>query len=185
LDLTDATDTALASAIANGQGAAHQAELYRRMAPRVRAYGLRHLRDGARADDLVQSVMLTVLDKLETGQVEQPERIASFVLGTSRHMVADTHKTERRRRNLLEQATPQLRELAIGWTATAFVDRQRLTSCLGQLEPRHLTVVLLSFYAGRTGPQIADEIGTSAANVRVLRHRALGSLRDCVTGGDA
>jgi len=48
-DLAVATDAILADAIASAAaGAAHEedAELYRRFAPRVRLYGLKHLRDG-------------------------------------------------------------------------------------------------------------------------------------------
>ena len=40
-----------------------EAELYRRLAPRVRLYGLRHLRDAQAAADLVQQVMLITLER--------------------------------------------------------------------------------------------------------------------------
>jgi RNA polymerase sigma-70 factor (ECF subfamily) len=46
-------DAELAAAVSRGDGAA-EAELYRRLAPRVRLYGLRHLRDRHAAADLVQ-----------------------------------------------------------------------------------------------------------------------------------
>jgi hypothetical protein len=51
-----ATDGDLARAIAARTGAADAAEteLYRRFAPRVRLYGLRHLRDEDAARDLMQ-----------------------------------------------------------------------------------------------------------------------------------
>ena len=51
---------------------AAEAELYRRFAPRVRLYGLRHLRDEDEARDLSQQVMLLVIEKLE-----KPERFAT------------------------------------------------------------------------------------------------------------
>jgi RNA polymerase sigma-70 factor (ECF subfamily) len=56
---------------------------YRRLAPRVRLYGLRHLRDRHAAADLVQQVLLMTLERLRAGKVREPERIASFVLGTA------------------------------------------------------------------------------------------------------
>ncbi len=40
---------------------AAEAELCRRFAPRIRLYGLRHLRDQDRARDLVQAVLLAAL----------------------------------------------------------------------------------------------------------------------------
>ena len=47
------TDADLAERIGAGQREA-EAEMCRRMGPRIRLYGLRHLRSGAAADDLVE-----------------------------------------------------------------------------------------------------------------------------------
>ena len=55
------SDSALARRISGGPAGATQAEeseLYRRFAPRVRFYGLRHLGDEAAAQDLAQEVLL-------------------------------------------------------------------------------------------------------------------------------
>ena len=46
-----------------------------------------------------------------------------------------------------------------------------------------LLVVLLSFYADREAPRIADDLGVSPGAVRTIRHRAMARLRDCVLGG--
>jgi hypothetical protein len=62
----DCSDGDLARAVAArdpGPGGAAESELYRRFAPRVRWYGLRHLRDEEAARDLVQQVMLLVIEK--------------------------------------------------------------------------------------------------------------------------
>jgi RNA polymerase sigma-70 factor, ECF subfamily len=82
----------LADAIASAvPGAAHEeeAELYRRFAPRVRLYGLKHLRDAAAAQDLVQQVFVVTLERLRRGDVRNAEAIGSFILGTSRTVAAD------------------------------------------------------------------------------------------------
>ena len=42
------------------------------------------MRDDSAVDDLIQRVMLVVLSKLRGGEVREPERIDSFVLGTAR-----------------------------------------------------------------------------------------------------
>ena len=47
---------------------------------------LRHLRDPAAADDLVQDVLLMTFDSLRAGKVREDERLASYVLGTCRRM---------------------------------------------------------------------------------------------------
>jgi DNA-directed RNA polymerase specialized sigma24 family protein len=43
--------------------------------------------------------------------------------------------------------------------------------------------VLLTYYAERDAPRIAVELGVSPGAVRVIRHRAMARLRDCVLGG--
>src|SRR5690606_34590705 len=58
----------------------------RRFAPRVRLYGIKHLRDEDRARDLVQSVLLAVLEAVRAGRLEDAARIDRFVLGTCRHL---------------------------------------------------------------------------------------------------
>src|SRR5512132_3132771 len=95
----------LANSIASAApGAAHdeEAELYRRFAPRVRLYGLRHLRDAAAAQDLVQQVFVVTIERLRRGEVRNVEAIGSFILGTSRTVAADLRRTEKRRDRLTE-----------------------------------------------------------------------------------
>src|SRR5262245_64829384 len=79
---------------------AAEGELYRRFAPRVRLYGLRHLRDEDAARDLVQQVMLLTIEKLRGGAIRDADQIASFVLGVSRTMAIDLKRRDRRRERL-------------------------------------------------------------------------------------
>ena len=44
-------------------------------------------------------------------------------------------------------------------------------------------VVVLTFYAHHEAPRIAKDLGVSPGAVRVIRHRAMARLRDCVLGG--
>jgi DNA-directed RNA polymerase specialized sigma24 family protein len=43
--------------------------------------------------------------------------------------------------------------------------------------------VLLTFYADREAPRIAEDLGVSPGAVRTIRHRAMARLRECVLGG--
>jgi RNA polymerase sigma-70 factor (ECF subfamily) len=173
------SDTELARRLAGGDRGA-EAELYRRLAPRVRLYGLRHLRDAAGADDLVQDVLLMTFDGLREGKVREPEKLASFVLGTCRRVVAGWRRGTERRQRLLERHGEQLVP-AESETAEP-LDLDRLTRCLGGLAERERTVVVLSFYAERDAEAIGVELGLTAGNVRVVRHRALARLRGCMEG---
>jgi len=97
-------DAALARRIAAAGAAvdsAAETELYRRLAPRVRLYGLRHLRDRHAAHDLMQQVLLMTLERLRAGKLREPERIASFVLGMCRMVVLEIRRGTWRRETLL------------------------------------------------------------------------------------
>jgi RNA polymerase sigma-70 factor (ECF subfamily) len=174
-------DGALARRIAAAGAApdsAAEAELYRRLAPRVRLYGLRHLRDRHAAADLVQQVLLMTLQRLRAGEVREPERIASFVLGASRMTALEIRRGAWRRETLLD---------TWGGAAEAFeapepllLDRDRLAACLEALSERERSVVVMSFFEDKPADEVGAELATSGGNVRVIRHRALARLRKCL-----
>lgn len=176
-----ASDEALARRIAGGPAGAtdaEEAELYRRFAPRVRLYGRRHLQDDAAADDLAQEVLLLAIDRLRAGEVRRPEEIGSFILGTSRMMAQAQRRTARRREALVARFTGTAVETAP--SSTSAFDVPRVAACLRALGERDRLVVLLTFYAEREAPRIAEDLGLSPGAVRVIRHRAMTRLRECV-----
>jgi DNA-directed RNA polymerase specialized sigma24 family protein len=73
--------------------ASEQAERERcicqRYSNRIRAYGLRHLRDSAAAEDLVQQVLLVVLQALRNERVNDVDNLEKYVFGTCRNTVMD------------------------------------------------------------------------------------------------
>lgn len=169
----------LVAARAPGSAEEAEAELYRRFAPRVRLYGLRHLRDEYAALDLAQQVMLVTIERLREGSVRDAEQIASFVLGMSRTMARDLKRLEWRRERLREAFLP--RHAVEVPAADAALDIDRLEECLARLVERERVIVLLTFYAERTARQVGDELGVKEGNVRVIRHRAIEHLRTCMT----
>jgi RNA polymerase sigma-70 factor, ECF subfamily len=182
-DVETLEDAALARRIAaagTGIDSAAETELYRRLAPRARLYGLRHLRDPHAAHDLMQQVLLMTLERLRAGKLREPERIASFVLGMCRMVVLEIRRGTWRRETLLEtyghtaEAIEAPEPLALG--------ADKLAACLQDLAERERTVVVLTFFAGKSGDEVAKELGLSAGNVRVIRHRALTRLRECMDG---
>jgi RNA polymerase sigma-70 factor (ECF subfamily) len=184
--INDGDDGALAvriQAAAPLRDPAAEAELCRRFAPRVRLYGLKHLRNEAGAADLAQDVLVMVLTKLRERAVREPERIASFVLGTARQTVVDWRRGGRRRARLLEafagDLVPQDDE------APEPVDSRRLGDCLAALPERERTVLVMTFYDHRPADAVAAELKLSAGNVRVIRHRGLERLRGCMDGAAA
>jgi RNA polymerase sigma-70 factor (ECF subfamily) len=157
---------------------AAETELYRRLAPRVRLYGLRHLRDPHAAHDLVQQVLLTTLERLRAGEVREPERIASFVLGMCRMTVMEIRRGAWRREQLLEKWGDPTE--AYEAPEPLALDEERLNRCLQALAERERSVVALSFFAEQDGDEVGRALGLKAGNVRVIRHRALAKLRECM-----
>jgi RNA polymerase sigma-70 factor (ECF subfamily) len=173
-------DAELSRRVAGGQDPAAEAELCRRLYPRVRAYGLRHLRDGAGAADLAQTVLVVVIETLRAGKVDEVDRLAAFVMGVCRNTLYDWRKSERRRRLLLEEFGPSM--AAVATFAPARVDRARLAACIERLPARERMVVALTYLADRDSDEIARAVGLTAGNVRVVRHRALRHLHECLGG---
>jgi RNA polymerase sigma-70 factor (ECF subfamily) len=159
-----------------------EAELCRRLAPRVRLYGLRHLRDEAAAADLMQQVMLLMIERLRAGALREPERLASFVFGICRMVVLDLKRGHARRERLLDIYGEALLPPE---ASPPNLDQKRLAHCLECLPERERTVLLLSFYDDMPADTLARELDLSPANVRVIRHRGLARLRRCVTGESA
>jgi RNA polymerase sigma-70 factor (ECF subfamily) len=184
--MSDEDDAALALRIvtsAPARDAAAEAELCRRFVPRVRLYGLKHLRNEAAAADLAQDVLLMVLTKLRERAVREPARVASFVLGTARQTVIDWQRGGRRRARLLEAFAGDL--IPQGDDTPDPVDGRRLGDCLAALPERERTVLVMTFYDDRPADAVAAELKLSAGNVRVIRHRGLERLRGCMEGAAA
>ncbi len=168
-------------AAAPGQAREAEAELYRLLAPRVRRYGLRQLRDAHAAADLMQQVMALTLERLRGGDLREPDRVLSFVLGACRLTVMDQRRGERRREDLLQRyadAVP-VADLHVA----PRLDQQRVVDCLERLPERERSVLVMTFYDDQPSDAVAAELGLSAGNVRVIRHRGIDKLRRCVDAG--
>jgi RNA polymerase sigma-70 factor (ECF subfamily) len=141
-------------------------------------YGLRHLRDTQAAEDLVQQVLMITIESLRAGKVKDREKIESFVLGTCRMVVLEIRRGGARRARLLDQYLP-----AAAQVPEPPLDLERLAQCLGGLAERERSIVVMTFYEECSSETVAGALGLSRENVRVIRHRALGRLRKCMTGG--
>ncbi|HTL34025.1 MAG TPA: sigma factor-like helix-turn-helix DNA-binding protein, partial [Kofleriaceae bacterium] len=88
------------------------------------------------------------------------------------------------------RATPmapsELPEMVVAATAReASVDVEALMRCIARLEQRAQTVLHLSFYRDKQADEIAAVLDTTAGNVRVVRHRAIAQLKNCLAAGEA
>jgi RNA polymerase sigma-70 factor, ECF subfamily len=175
---TELDDAELVRQIGSGADREAEAELIRRMAPRIRLYGLRHLRDEHAAEDLAQQVLITTLEALRARRLREPEKLTSFVLGTCRNTVLDLRRNARRKERLLEQFGADL--LIPVQPSMPRFDHEKLTRCVQNLKERERAVVVMTFYHEQTGADLAGFLDVSEANVRVIRHRAIHQLRQCM-----
>jgi RNA polymerase sigma-70 factor (ECF subfamily) len=155
-----------------------EADFCRRFAPRIRLFGLKRLRSEAAAADLVQDVLILVLQKLRAGEVREPQRIASFVLGAARQMVIDGRRNAGRRERLIDSFALDLEPAAA--ISSEGPDPERLQHCLRALPERERSVLVMTFYDDCPAEVLGAQFGLSPGNVRVIRHRGLKHLRDCL-----
>jgi RNA polymerase sigma-70 factor (ECF subfamily) len=166
------------AAAAPDRDAEAEAEVCRRFAPRLRLFGLRHLRSDAAAADLVQEVLIIVIGKLRGGDVRDAGRLAAFMLGTARQCIVDIRRGAARRERILGTFPVDLPSLI--HEDPEPLDTDRLRQCLQALAERERAVLMMTFYDDQSAEAVGGELGLSAANVRVIRHRGIQRLRDCL-----
>jgi RNA polymerase sigma-70 factor (ECF subfamily) len=179
-DVSAWQDAELVQSIARRSSEARTAErvLCQRFARPILLYGMRHLRDEERARELVQDVLVVVLEAIRGGKIDDPSRLGSFVLGTCRYAVWDLRRGERRRQQVAEEATAgAVASAAPTWD---LLDLPQLERCLGTLATRELTVIRLCFHEDRSADEIGQLLALNPGNIRVIRHRALQRLGDCL-----
>jgi RNA polymerase sigma-70 factor, ECF subfamily len=173
------SDADLVPRIADGDREA-EAEMCRRMGPRIRLYGLRHLRSPAAADDLAQHVLLKVIEALRAARLRERDKLAHFVLGTCRMTVLELRRSSHRQEELLAMFGADLIPDAPPMPS---LEDGQLARCVQGLKERERSVVVMTFYDEHTAAKTAGFLGLSEANVRVIRHRALQQLRACMGAG--
>lgn len=183
-DRDDPSNAELARRIQEGEATAEaaEAELCRRFWQRARLYGLRHLRGVTEAEDLAQRAMEVLLSSLRQGRVDDLELLDRYVLGVCRNVAHTLRRSGERtakaaQRLALEPVMPAEQPPEPPWGKRSV---EHLTICLGGLTLREQSVVQLSFAEWQSSAAIAGQLGVAAGNVRVIRHRALRKLRECM-----
>lgn len=107
-----------------------------------------------------------------------PNRWCRSCLALHALTVLEQRRGRARREQLLEAHIEEGIEMDPEISSEA--QRRRLISCLRNLTERERSVVLLTFCADTPTEEVADDLGLESGNVRVIRHRALQRLRDCL-----
>jgi RNA polymerase sigma-70 factor (ECF subfamily) len=153
-----------------------EAEVCVSFAPRIRALAMRHLKDRSLADDIVQEVLAAVVVALRERRIESPTHVGPYVLSAARRRVSDAARTDYRRSALAPELEASVEQRMAG-PDQRYLEMEHLVRAMAPLSGRERQVMSETLTSGRTADEIAALVGTTPANIRVLRHRALAKMR--------
>ncbi len=158
-----------------------EAALCARFAPAVRTFARRRLRSAEAVEEFAQDVLLLVVQALRSGAITEPARFGGFVLGVCNNVARERARTRDRRDALWAAYASGLAPLDADLPARHRDEVAALEDCLSQLSARARVVVRHAYVDGESSQEIAVRLDVQEGHVRVIRHRALGSLRDCLS----
>ncbi|ARJ05891.1 RNA polymerase sigma factor [Cnuibacter physcomitrellae] len=130
-------------------------------------------RDPVQAQDVVQEALLRAWRKpaiLEQGD----EAARAWLFTVARNIVIDDSRSARRAH---EFSTSDLPESPTRDHTDAVLDRWLVSDALSSLSREHRTIVVSSYYLGRSVAEIAEKEGIPEGTVRSRMHYALRALR--------
>lgn len=153
-------------------------ELIRRLRARIFSYVLARIGRREEAEDVTQETCLALSTALP-GFDAASGKFTSFVFGIASNKVLMSQRSRGRRPEVPVAELPEESSPAPGPAEQLERDDslRGLLAHLDELPDRHRDVLLLRVVAGLSAEETADALETTAANVRVIQHRALSSLR--------
>ena len=149
-------------------------QVYARHAPALRRYVERFCPDRASADDIVQETFIRAwrhLPQLSSGDVP----VRPWLFRVARNLLIDADRAARSR-PVTVRAQPA-EDGCDDMDLNRVLDRQLVTDALHQLSPAHRTVLVETFYRGRTLAKVARQLGIPDSTARSRLHYALRALR--------
>ncbi|MFJ5774418.1 RNA polymerase sigma factor [Streptomyces sp. NPDC093094] len=152
---------------------------YRRWSPLVHTLARRSLGDTHDAEDVTQQVFLAAW-RGRTGYRPERGALAGWLVGITRHAIADAHAARARRADLANVSAAQQEEAVRHRgvdESEAAVDRVLVLQKLGCLTPVQRRLLGMAVYGDMTQVQIAERTGLPLGTVKSHIRRALHSLR--------
>ena len=180
--ITDADDHArLADAFRGGDERA-LAEAYANWSALVHTIAVRSLGDHGEAEDVTQKVFIAAW-KGRTGFDPSRARLSAWLVGITRHAVADAHEARSRRRRIEAAVMGEL-QFSQPDESADIADRLLISEELQRLEPMPQRVMQLAFYDDLTHAQIAENLGLPLGTVKSHIRRSLTRLRTRLEAND-
>lgn len=161
-------------------GLAREEEVYRRHAPQVFAYLLRHVPTHQDAEDLLVEVFIAVLEKLPALNIDE-QRVAAYVQTVARNKAVDYYRKHGQQKLLpletVMETSHAPEEMA---PEQRMLERERMASlrlAFDALPPLQQTILRLRFVHGLRAREIAALLSKSENAIRVILSRSLKFLR--------
>jgi RNA polymerase sigma-70 factor, ECF subfamily len=170
-------NVSLAAALQAGEAAAEE-ELVRRFRPGLVALMRARTRDAETAPELANDTLLAVITAVRQGQLREPERLAGFVHGIARNVVAGHF-----RRRASEPQTVALEHDAPAPPPADPDEHERwqlALRTLSELSPLDREVLELSLVQCLAPQEIAARLGLTADTVRMRKMRAVRRAAELV-----
>lgn len=165
--------------------AAAMSDVIRLLRTRIFRYAMARIGVREEAEDVTQETCLALADALPRFDGDA-SRFISFVFGIASNKVLMSQRSRGRRPEVAVADVPDASSAAPG-PAETMEREDALRGLIGKLKilpDRHRNVLLLRVVAQLSAEEVAAAIGTTAANVRVIQHRALTNLRAALAAAD-
>lgn len=149
--------------------------------PRVKTFVVSLVPDPHEVDDVLQEVALVLLKKRESYDDSKP--FLAWALGVARFEVLAARRRYARHPMLYTDRIVEMIADACAEADTELDRRQEaLAQCLKELRLNRRTreAFMMRYDAGSPTLRIAECLGLSDGNVRVILNRVRGALRDCI-----
>ena len=174
---------------ARGEDAAF-GEVYDKLAPRLFGYLVKHTRDHARAEDVVQQTMLRI--HRARGRFLPGAEVMPWAFAIARRLLIDTHRRGGARHEVLAKDDDQEEaqdllvaldagadEIAIAKETAAMLEKE-----LARLPENQRVAFELIKQEGLSVAEAAQVLGTTVAAVKLRAHRAYEALREVLARKD-
>lgn len=175
-DVGDELSELVVQAQAGDTGAV--SEIIRGLRARIFKYAMARIGTREEAEDVTQETCVALAEALPRFDGGSG-RFTSFVFGIASNKVLMSQRARGRRPEIAVAELPENSSAEPG--PAERVEREdalrALLARLDGLPDRHRDVLLLRVVAELSAEEVGEALGTSAANVRVIQHRALSVLR--------
>jgi RNA polymerase sigma-70 factor (ECF subfamily) len=154
-------------------------ELTNRFWERIRLFAARRVRDVALAEDVAQEAIQTTLQALQQGRIRDRKALPAFLFQTAKHICLHRARSAGRESRAMVAFAVGLEEATSGDALAdliTFESLEKVRAALDGLPAADRDLLRAAFVESEDTDSIARRLGTTAATLRVRKHRALQKL---------